>query len=124
MIAYSYFHKDFKEIKLFDQVYGIDKKEMSHMIGVGFPIAASMFCEVTLFAVVSILLAPLGAITVAAHQIALNFSSMIFMLPLSLGIAATIIVGQYLGEKNHYKRNLPVSQRCGWALVYLLLPQS
>ncbi|QUM80644.1 MATE family efflux transporter [Moritella sp. 5] len=99
MIAYSYFHKDFKEIKLFDQVYGIDKKEMSHIISVGFPIAASMFCEVTLFAVVSILLAPLGAITVAAHQVALNFSSMVFMLPLSIGIAATITVGQYVGEK-------------------------
>ena len=99
MIAYSYFHKDFKEIELFDQVYGIDKKEMSHIISVGFPIAASMFCEVTLFAVVSILLAPLGAITVAAHQVALNFSSMVFMLPLSIGIAATITVGQYVGEK-------------------------
>lgn len=99
MVAYSYFHSSFKTIKLFDKVYPIDKTEMTHIIAVGFPIAASMFCEVTLFAVVSILLAPLGAVTVAAHQVALNFSSMVFMLPLSLGIAATISVGHYIGEK-------------------------
>ena len=98
MIAYSYFHPSFKSIKLFDKVYPLDKQEMSHIIGVGFPIAASVFCEVTLFALVSILLAPLGAITVAAHQVALNFSSVVFMLPMSLGIAATITVGQYIGE--------------------------
>lgn len=98
MIAYSYYNKQFKQIRLFDKFYGIDKVEMQHIIVVGFPIAASMFCEVTLFAVVSILLAPLGAVTVAAHQVALNFSSMVFMIPLSLGIAATITVGQYIGE--------------------------
>lgn len=99
MIAYSYYHKQFKQIKLFDKLYGIDNVEMKHIIVVGFPIAASMFCEVTLFAVVSILLAPLGAVTVAAHQVALNFSSMVFMIPLSLGIAATITIGQYIGEQ-------------------------
>jgi len=103
MIAYSYYHKQFKQIKLFDTLYGIDNVEMKHIIVVGFPIAASMFCEVTLFAVVSILLAPLGAVTVAAHQVALNFSSMVFMIPLSLGIAATIIVGQYIGENKPHR---------------------
>lgn len=99
MVAFSYFYKGFTKIKLFEQWYGIDRTELGHIIAVGFPIAASMFCEVTLFAVVSILLAPLGAITVAAHQVALNFSSMVFMLPLSLGIAATITIGQYIGEQ-------------------------
>lgn len=99
MVIYSYHHKKFKHIRLFDKFNAFDKKEIGHILKVGFPIAAAMFCEVTLFSLVSILLAPLGAVTVAAHQIALNFSSMVFMLPLSLGIAATISVGNYLGEK-------------------------
>lgn len=99
MVIYSYHHKRFKHIRLFDKFNAFDKKEIGHILKIGFPIAAAMFCEVTLFALVPILLAPLGAITVAAHQIASNFSSMVFMLPLSLGIAATISVGNYLGEK-------------------------
>ena len=47
---------------------------------------------------IAVLLAPLGAQLVASHQVALNFSSLIFMLPLSLGFAVTIRVGHSLGE--------------------------
>ena len=52
----------------------------------------------SLFAIIALLLAPLGATVVAGHQIALNFSSIVFMLPLSLGIAVSIRVGYYLGQ--------------------------
>lgn len=64
----------------------------------GLPIALALFFEVTLFAVVALLVSPLGIVSVAGHQIALNFSSMMFMLPLSIGVAATIRVGHRLGE--------------------------
>ena len=43
---------------------------------------------------------------VASHQIALNTSSFIFMLPMSLGMAATILVGQRLGEGSPAKAKL------------------
>lgn len=43
-----------------------------------------MLFEVTLFAAVALLIAPLGAIQVAGHQVALNFSSLLFMVPLSI----------------------------------------
>jgi len=64
----------------------------------GFPIAMAIFCEVTLFTVVALMLAPFGAETVASHQIALNFSSLVFMLPLSIGVGVTIRVGHSIGE--------------------------
>lgn len=62
------------------------------------PVALSLFFEVTLFALVALLVAPLGIIAVAGHQIALNFSSLMFVLPLSIGVAATIRIGFRLGE--------------------------
>jgi len=46
------------------------------------------------------MLASLGALTVAAHQIALNFISTIFMIPLSLGIAISVRVSRYYGKKD------------------------
>ncbi|WP_413111476.1 MATE family efflux transporter [Thaumasiovibrio sp. DFM-14] len=68
------------------------------LFNLGLPVALAMFFEVTMFACVAIFLAPLGSVTVAAHQIAVNFSSMIFMIPLSLGIAASIRVGHRVGQ--------------------------
>ena len=53
-----------------------------------------------LFATSSLIISPLGAQVVASHQIALQTSSLFFMIPLSFGIATTILVGQTLGQKN------------------------
>jgi MATE family multidrug resistance protein len=62
------------------------------------PIALALFFEVTLFAVVALLVSPLGIVNVAGHQIALNFSSLMFVLPMSLAAAVTIRVGFRLGQ--------------------------
>lgn len=64
----------------------------------GLPIGLALFFEVTLFAIVALLVAPLGVVAVAGHQVALNFSSLMFMFPISLGIAATIRIGYNLGQ--------------------------
>ncbi|MDU4095352.1 MAG: MdtK family multidrug efflux MATE transporter [Pantoea sp.] len=66
----------------------------------GLPVALALFFEVTLFAVVALLVSPLGIVNVAGHQIALNFSSLMFVLPLSLGVATTIRVGFRLGQSS------------------------
>lgn len=73
---------------------------LKRLFVLGLPIALSLFFEVTLFAVVALLMAPLGIIAIAGHQIALNFSSLMFVLPLSISVAATIRVGFRLGEGN------------------------
>lgn len=75
-----------------------DWQAIKRMIGLGLPVALSLFFEVTLFAVVALLVAPLGIVAVAGHQIALNFSALMFVLPLAVGVAATIRVGFRLGE--------------------------
>lgn len=75
-----------------------------HYIGVclklGLPISLTLLAEVTLFAAVALLVAPLGTVEVAAHQIAINFSSLVFMLPLSIGMATAIRLGTLHGEQN------------------------
>lgn len=53
---------------------------MKRLIQLGLPIALALFFEVTLFAVVALLVSPLGIVDVAGHQIALNFSSLMFVL--------------------------------------------
>lgn len=66
----------------------------------GLPVALALFFEVTLFAIVALLVSPLGIVAVASHQIALNVGSLMFVIPLSLGVAATIRVGYKLGSSS------------------------
>ena len=71
---------------------------LGRLIPVGLPVALALFFEVALCAVVALLVSPLGIVDVAGHQIALNFSSLMFVMPLSLGVATTIRVGYRLGQ--------------------------
>lgn len=99
MIGYSKKAKNQRDLKVFERI--IEKPNPATLLKLsrlGFPIAIALFCEVALFALTALILSPLGTDMVASHQIALNTSSFIFMLPMSLGMATTILVGQRLGE--------------------------
>jgi MATE family multidrug resistance protein len=67
------------------------------LLRLGLPSGGSLFSEVTSFSMISILLAPLGADVMAGHQIVLNLVSVLFMVPLGLGIATSVLVAQSLG---------------------------
>ncbi|MFP8965319.1 MATE family efflux transporter [Pokkaliibacter sp. CJK22405] len=68
------------------------------LLKLGVPIGIAIFMESSLFAIIALLLTPLGETVVASHQVTLNFSSLTFMLPLSVSMAITIRVGQSLGS--------------------------
>lgn len=71
------------------------------LVCIGFPGAFGSFFELTTFAVIALLIAPLGVIIVAGHEIALSFSAIIFMIPFSLGITAAIRTGYGLGMQSY-----------------------
>jgi MATE family multidrug resistance protein len=80
-----------------------NRAEIGSMLRLGLPIGVTYFAEVSAFGVISLLVARFGVVQVSAHQIALNFSSLVFMVPLSFGIALITRVGQSLGEGNPRK---------------------
>ncbi len=101
ILIYCYRAKNQRDLKLFPKLF--EKPHLPtlrKLLGLGVPIALTLCAEITLFTIVSLLIAPLGANIVASHQIALQTSSFIFMLPLSISMATTILVGQRLGEQN------------------------
>ena len=69
------------------------------LLALGLPIGISIFAEASLFSVIALLIGGLGANVVAGHQVALNFSSLVFMVPYSLAMATTVRVGQALGAE-------------------------
>lgn len=100
MAAYSRHAYWLKDIRQFKTQLKPDWAVLKRLSGMGLPIALALLFEVTLFAIVALLVLPLGVVDVAGHQIALNFSSLMFVLPLSVGVAATIRVGHRLGESS------------------------
>ncbi|MFU9138614.1 MATE family efflux transporter [Erwinia tasmaniensis] len=87
-----------RDIRLPTRLSAPDRSVLWRLFTLGLPVALALFFEVTLFAVVALLVSPMGIVEVAGHQIALNFSSLMFVMPLSLGVATTIRVGFRLGQ--------------------------
>ncbi|MFV0575445.1 MAG: MATE family efflux transporter [Vibrio sp.] len=100
MLTYVITARRFKNIHIFTEFHKPNMHSLRRLFRLGFPIAGAIFFEVTLFTVVALLIAPLGPLVVAAHQVTINFSSLIFMLPMSIGAAVSIRVGHQLGEKS------------------------
>nr|WP_086938653.1 MATE family efflux transporter [Thaumasiovibrio occultus] len=88
------------KFKPFGEFHKPNLASLTRFFRLGLPVALSMFFEITLFACVAMFLAPLGSTIVASHQIAVNFSSLVFMLPLSIGIAVSIRVSHQIGAGN------------------------
>ncbi|EKE82837.1 MATE family efflux transporter [Idiomarina xiamenensis] len=97
MLLYVYSAKRFREIKLFSRIYWPNWDDVVYLIRLGFPIAMAIFFEVSLFAAVALLIAPLGPEVVSSHQIAMNISALVYMVPMSLSMAITLRVGFALG---------------------------
>jgi MATE family multidrug resistance protein len=117
MFIYCYVSKKLKHAPLFERFYWPDWQGIKEIISIGFPISMSLLFEVSLFAAVAIILVPFGAEVVASHQIAINFSGLVFMVPLSLAMAVTIQVGFAVGNKELEK----AKEICHYSLILSLL---
>lgn len=99
LLSYGYTRRHLldKRVRLFKRVQQPHWQSVRRLLKVGTPIGIAIFFEVSLFSVIALFLVELGKETVGGHQIAINTSSLFFMLPLSLAMALTVRVGHYLG---------------------------
>ena len=82
------------------QFFKLSKKALKKIINLGLPSAMQMFFEVGIFTAAIWLSGTLGRNAQAANQIALNLSSMTFMVAMGLSVAAMIRVGNQKGLKD------------------------
>ncbi|SFA80628.1 multidrug resistance protein, MATE family [Lentibacillus halodurans] len=66
---------------------------------IGIPIGFAIFFETSIFSAVTLLMSVYSTYTIAAHQAAMNFATMLYMIPLSVGMALTIAIGFESGAK-------------------------
>jgi MATE family multidrug resistance protein len=87
----------YRRFDLFSRVAPLRLSVLREMVVLGVPIAITITAEAGLFGAVSILMGTRGVEITAAHQIAINFASTMFMVPVALISASTIRIGQLLG---------------------------
>jgi len=73
-------------------------KIIKPLLIIGIPIGTTIFAEMGLFSLTTLLLGKYGAEVVASHNIAMNLNAIFFMPPMALGMAATIRIGFRVGS--------------------------
>ena len=109
MMRYVSRHNRYREFHLTEHFDPPDWQKLRELLALGLPITASVLSEVGLFSAVSLIMGTLGATVVAAHQIAINYSGVMFMVPLAIHSALTIRVAHTVG-----RGELIAAQRTGF----------
>lgn len=81
----------------------------------GAPIALAHAMEVGMFSAAALLIGMLGANALAAHHVALQLTTLSFMIPLGLSQAVSVKVGEFYGARN--MQNIRTVAACGLVLA-------
>ena len=123
--------KDFADYHIFSRLSRPDPQYFRELFRIGWPIGASMGIETSLFMLTVIMMGWIGTTELAAHQVAIQCAAFTFMVPLGIGMASSVRVGQAIG-----KRDREAARRAGFtgvflsvgfmsttALIFLLIPR-
>ncbi|MFL0437715.1 MATE family efflux transporter [Bacillus pumilus] len=91
----------FASFHLFQKLPRINISRMGQILKIGLPIGFAIFFETSIFAAVTLLMGHFDTVTIASHQAAMNFASILYILPLSISMALTIVVGFEAGAKRY-----------------------
>lgn len=94
--------KKFKPYKIDISWFTLEKERVAKIFKLGYPTALQMFFEIGIFASAVLLSGMIGTDEQAANQIALNLSTMTFMVATGMAVTATIRVGNQKGLKDYY----------------------
>lgn len=87
----------YKPLALFARFEKPDVKRLRSYAALGVPAGLASMVEVTSYALMGLLVARMGVVATASHQIAASVAAVLFMLPLSLSIASCARVSYWMG---------------------------
>ena len=99
-LALLSFDRSYARYVIFEHWRAPSVQRLGALLRLGVPSGAVLFVEVTSFTVMAIFISRLGTELLAGHQIASSVATVLYMLPLSLGMASSAICAQQLGAGN------------------------
>lgn len=106
--------RPFRKYPILVRLWHIDWPLMRQLAAIGSPISLSMLMEYGLFSSAALLMGLIGTSALAAHQVALQVTAILFMVPLGIGMAATVRVGHAVGRSD-----VDAIQRAGFVALWL-----
>ena len=91
----------FKSYQVFHSWFSLSLAAWKEQLKIGIPIGIAIFCETSIFAMITLLMSEFSEVTIAAYQVAINVAALIYMMPLSTSMALTIVVGFEVGAKRY-----------------------
>jgi len=106
--------RPFRKYHVLARLWRIDWPLLRQLIALGAPISLSMLMEYRLFSSAALLMGLISTAALAAHQVALQVTAILFMVPLGIGMAATVRVGHAVG-----RRDGDAVRRAGYVALWL-----
>src|SRR5215471_3495230 len=111
-ICYSW--RPFKKYRVLGRFWRADWELMRQLIAIGLPISGALMLEWGLFSSAALLMGWIGTTALAAHQMALQVATILFMVPFGISLAATVRVGHAVG-----RRDPVATRRAGFGAIAL-----
>lgn len=99
-VAYILFSKSLRQYAKALKASIIDRESRKHLYNMGYPLALQTFMETSTFTASTVMVGWLGAMSLAAHQIALTISQLFFMMLLGLSSATSVLISGAYGRQN------------------------
>jgi len=109
-----YARRPFKKYRVLGRFWRPDWPLMRQLFAIGVPISGALMLEWGLFSSAALLVGWIGTAALAAHQIALQVATVLFMIPFGISLAATVRVGHAVG-----RRDPAAARRAGFAAIAL-----
>ncbi|HWK97812.1 MAG TPA: MATE family efflux transporter [Pseudolabrys sp.] len=110
----AYTQRPFKKYQVLGHFWRMDWPLTGQLFVIGGPIAGAFLLEYGLFGGAAILMGWISTVALAAHQIALQVASILFMAPFGISMAATVRVGHAVGRRDPVE-----TRRAGFAAIAL-----
>ena len=117
----------YKRYEVFGRWSWPKPRRIGRLVSLGLPIGATFFVDVTGFTFMALFIARLGPTNSAAHQVAANIAAVLYMLPLAIGNAASVLVGHAVGARDFRRARatglagIGTSFGCGCLIAMALL---
>jgi len=90
----------FRKYRVLGRIWRIDWRLMRQLVAIGAPISLSFMMEYGMFSSAALLMGLISTTALAAHQVALQVTATLFMVPYGISMAATVRVGHAIGRND------------------------
>jgi multidrug resistance protein, MATE family len=114
--------RPFRKYRVLGHIWRIDWALMRQLLVIGAPISVAFLLEYGLFSAAALLMGLISTAALAAHQVALQVTAILFMVPFGIALAATVRVGHAVGRNDPHavRRAGLVATLLGTVLASLL----